>query len=261
MNLFWSAFLRYAAQQSDAGSIRRFGGLEAAWVHSLMPINNATYLTDPLTSEADLRSRLASATEDAAPHQQPWAFYLYEPYAASLKPEQVAAAAADSGLAKITGVEAMTGDARGLNPPRRTLPDLEYRRVQSREERWIAFDINMRSYNMPAFMTDSLLDANAYFKDSQREFGFVAYAGGLPVSTATVIEINGWLYVALVATDPDQRQRGYAEAVLRHALMAAAAELGIVRTSLDASAMGAPLYLEMGYQRTGESWSIYMPAS
>jgi GNAT superfamily N-acetyltransferase len=259
--LFWSSFLRHAAQQSDAGSVRQFGGLEAAWVHSVMPINNATYLAGPVTSEADLRSRFAAAAEDAMPHQQPWAFFLYEPYAASLNPGQVASAAAESGLANIMGVEVMTGDAGGLNPPRRPLPDLEFRRVNSREDSWIVFDINLRSYNMPAFMTDSIVDANAYYQDPQREFGFIAFADGVPVSTASVIELDGWLYVALVATEPDHRQKGYAEAVMRHALAAAAAELGISRTALDASAMGAPLYLQMGYQHTGESWSMYMPAS
>lgn len=261
MNLLWASFLRHAAGQSDSGSIRQFGGLEAAWVQSAMPINNATYLAAPVSTEADLRRRLASAVEDAAPHQQPWAFFLYEPYAAGLSPEQVASAAAEAGLANIMGVEVMTGDVRALHPPKRPLPDMEYRRVNSREDSWIVFDINLRAYNMPAFMTDSIVDANAYYQDPQREFGFVAYADGLPVSTASVIELDGWLYVALVATNPDQRQKGHAEAVMRHALTAATAELGISRTALDASAMGAPLYLQMGYQHTGESWSMYMAAS
>jgi GNAT superfamily N-acetyltransferase len=111
---------------------------------------------------------------------------------------------------------------------------------------------------MPPFMTDSVVGANAYYKDPRREFGFVAFVDGAPVSTASVIELDGWLYVALVATEPDQRQKGYAEAVMRHALTTAAAELEISRTALDASVMGAPLYLQMGYQHTGESWSMYM---
>ena len=258
MDLFWSSFLRHAAGQSDTGSIRQFGGLEAAWVHSAMPINNATYLSEPVSSEPDLRARFASAVEDAMPHQQPWALFLYEPYLKSLNPKQVASVAAEFGLANAMGLAVMTGDVKTLHEPKRPLPDLQYRRVNSREDCWTVFGINVRSYGMPPFMTDSLLAANAYYKDPQREFGYVAFADGSPVSTASVIELDGWLYVALVATEPDQRQKGYAEAVMRHTLTAAAAELGISRTALDASAMGAPLYLQMGYQRTGESWSTYM---
>jgi hypothetical protein len=33
--------------------------------------------------------------------------------------------------------------------------------------------------------------------------------------------------------------------------------LGITRTSLDATAMGAPVYARMGYARTGERWTMY----
>jgi GNAT superfamily N-acetyltransferase len=155
------------------------------------------------------------------------------------------------------GIQVMTGDIRTLKPPARPLPDLEFRRIKERHDSWIAFDLNLRAYGMPVFMAESVLDTNAYFSDPKHEFGFNAFAGGVPVSTATVIELDGWLYVALVATDPNHRQKGYAEAVMRHALTAAASELKISRTALDASVMGAPLYLQMGYQFTGEAWSMY----
>lgn len=260
MNLCWRSFLKHAALQSTAGSIRTFDGLEAAWVHSALVINNGTYLTSPASSEGELRGRFASASDDALRHKLPWALYLYEPYVASIAGEQVASIAAEFGLAPVMSIQVMTGDVHELKPPARLCPDLEFRRITRREESWIAFDLNLRSYGMPLFMADSVLDTNAYFSDPQREFGFVALAGGVPVSTATVIELDGWLYVALVATDPDHRQKGYGEAVMRHALSVAASELPVSRTALDASLMGAPLYLQMGYQHTGEMWTMYAAA-
>jgi GNAT superfamily N-acetyltransferase len=260
MNLFWASFLRHAAQHSNAGSIRQLDGVEAAWVHSELIINNGTYLTSPAASEAELRTRFATASEDASPHKLPWIFYLYEPYMASLPGEQVASIAAEFKLARMMGMQVMTGDVRALQPPARPLPNIEFQRIKERRDAWIAFDLNLRAYGMPVFMAESVLDTKAYFSDSQREFGFNAFVGGVPVSTATVIELDGWLYVALVATDPDHRQKGYAEAVMRHALSAAASELQMSRTTLDASLMGAPLYLQMGYQFTGESWSMYAAA-
>jgi len=260
MNLFWRSFLRHAALQSTAGSIRTLDGLEAAWVHSALVINNGTYLTSPASSEAELRGRFASASDDAVPHKLPWALYLYEPYVASIAGAQVASIAAEFGLARVLGIQVMTGDVHELKRPARPLPDLEFRRVAKREESQIAFDLNLRSYGMPLSMGDSVLDTGAYFSDLQREFGFVGLAGGVPVSTATVVELDGWLYVALVATDPDHRQKGYAEAVMRHALGVAASARQVSRTSLDASLMGAPLYVQMGYQYTGEAWSMYATA-
>ena len=260
MNLLWSTFLRHAARQSNVGSIRQLDGVEAAWVHSALIINNGTYLTSPASGEAELRTRLATASEDALPHKLPWAVYLYGPYVASLSSQQVTAAVAEFGLAPVMGVQVMTAGVHALRPPARPLPALEYRRITTREESWIAFDINLRSYGMPLFMADSVLETSAYFSDRKREFGFLAFVGIVPVSTATVIELDGWLYVALVATDPDHRQKGYAEAVMRHALTVAASEWKIDRTSLDASLMGAPLYHQMGYQYTGEIWTMYAPA-
>jgi GNAT superfamily N-acetyltransferase len=257
MNLLWTSFLRHAAMRSTIGSIRPLDGVEAAWVHSALPINNGTYLTSPVSSESQLRTRIASACEDAGSHKLPWALYVFEPYLSSISAERAAAVAAEFGLARVMGIEVMTGDVRKLKPPVRPLPDVEFRRITKRDEAWIALDLNLRSYGMPIFMADSVLDTNAYFSDSLREFGYVALHDGKPVSTATVIELDGWLYVALVATDPDHRKRGYAEAVMRHALGAAVSALQVSRTALDASMMGAPLYLAMGYQGSGETWGMY----
>ncbi len=261
MDLFWASFLRFTALKSNVGSTRRFDGLEAAWVHSALIINNGTYLTSPVSSEAELRARIVSACEHALPHKLPWALYLYEPYLAGMTGEQVASVAAEFGLARLMGVQVMTGDAQRLKPPVHPLPEeLQFQRIASREQSWTAFDINLRSYGMPVFMADSVLETHAYFSDPQREFGFLALSGGVPVSTATVIELDGWLYVALVATDPGHRRKGYAEAVMRHALTVAASELRLSRTALDASLMGAPLYTQMGYEQTGEAWSMYAGA-
>ncbi|MEZ5351801.1 MAG: GNAT family N-acetyltransferase [Bryobacteraceae bacterium] len=260
MNLHWVTFLQHAARHSSKGSIRQFDGLEAAWVHSPLLINNGTYLTSPPSDVADLQRRMAAAREDARPHNLPWAFYIFEPYVASLSGEEVAAAAAACGLGRMMGVQVMTADVQELLPPRRPLPDVEFRRISNREECGIALDINTRAYGLPPFITEGVLETGAYFSDPDREFGFIALAGGVPVSTATVIALDGLLYVALVATEADHRKKGYAEAVMRHALSEAASALGLARTALDASAAGAPLYRQMGYQDAGAAWSLYTTA-
>jgi GNAT superfamily N-acetyltransferase len=261
MNLLWQSFLRNAARQAKAGSIRDLGGVEAAWVHSALLINNATYLTRAVAGEGELRERFRRACADAGAHELPWVFYLYKPYAESVGDEPAAALAAEFGLAPMMEVEVMLADASKLGEPARPLPEVEFRRVQDQEGPAAAIGINMRAYAMPEFMGESVLEAGAYYRDPAREFGYVAYSGGTAVSTATVVELDGWLYVALVATDPEHRQKGYAEAVMRHALRSAASELGITRTALDATEMGAPLYAQMGFERTGERWSMYVPVA
>jgi GNAT superfamily N-acetyltransferase len=222
----------------------------------MLLINNGTWLTAPVSNEGELRARIEVAIRDAQPHKLPWVLYLLE---SSLTGAE--AVATELGLHRMGGLRVMTGDMAEFRPPVRPLPSAEFRRVMTAKgsDAWVALDLNTRAYGMPLEITQTVVDSGAYFSDPNKDFGFIAVADGIPVSTATVIELDGWLYVAAVATDPKYRQLGYAEAVMRHALQVASAELGICRTALDASLMGAPLYEQMGYQKTGETWGMYTP--
>jgi ribosomal protein S18 acetylase RimI-like enzyme len=53
--------------------------------------------------------------------------------------------------------------------------------------------------------------------------------------------------VGLVATLPELQRRGYAEAVMRHAMAQAQEEAGPKQTVLHATAAGEPLYRAMGF--------------
>jgi predicted GNAT family acetyltransferase len=64
----------------------------------------------------------------------------------------------------------------------------------------------------------------------------------------------------MVATAADHRNKGYAEAVMRHSLARASAATGIRRTVLHASPAGAPLYASMGYRPTAR-FTMYMVGS
>ena len=77
--------------------------------------------------------------------------------------------------------------------------------------------------------------------------GYVGYAGDEPVTTTVVIPFDGMAYVAWVATSPDHRRRGYAQAIMRYALSNARAVLGTQRTHLHATDAGSPVYRKMGY--------------
>jgi predicted N-acetyltransferase YhbS len=71
--------------------------------------------------------------------------------------------------------------------------------------------------------------------------------GGKPVSSATVLMVDGHRYVALVATEPGQQRRGFADATMRRALEDAARAHGEIPTVLHASDAGRPVYERMGY--------------
>jgi len=76
------------------------------------------------------------------------------------------------------------------------------------------------------------------------------------VSTAAIVVGGGVLGVYNVATVPGHQHKGYAEAVMRHALEDAARRHGIERTILQSTPAGHRLYERMGY-RTVTTVSVY----
>jgi len=62
-----------------------------------------------------------------------------------------------------------------------------------------------------------------------------------------VLPVAGTIYVAFVATLPEAHGKGYAEAVMRHAIEQGRRAMGFTRMTLHASDMGRPVYLAMGF--------------
>jgi GNAT superfamily N-acetyltransferase len=252
MNQLWAEFLRYSARQSKVGAVRTLDGVEAAWMNSALMICNGTVFTSAPSDEEDLCRRLELAKADGAAHAMPWVLFTYDPW---LEKTPIPA---ESGFARAMGVRVMTGDVNCLKPPVRPMPQVEFRRVEDETSARHAIDINMKAYGLPSEVTESVLATGGYFADPSRDYAYVAYVDDEQVSTTTVILLDGWLYVALVATAPGHRNKGYAEAVMRHALEQACAATGVTKTSLDATDAGAPLYAQMGYEGTGETWGMWM---
>lgn len=94
--------------------------------------------------------------------------------------------------------------------------------------------------------------------------GLVAYAaraGGHVAAVACVVHEDGDCGVSLVATVPEARGRGLCSELLRLALREAHAA-GCVTTSLEATALGQPVYERLGYRVLGriEMWEHRVPA-
>ena len=105
-------------------------------------------------------------------------------------------------------------------------------------------DVNSAAYGVPLDACKPILGDPSFWTSHVPALGRV---GGTPVASAAVLMIEGYRYVALVATRPDQQRRGYAEAVMRHALDVAATRYGEIPTTLHATDAGRPIYARMGY--------------
>jgi GNAT superfamily N-acetyltransferase len=75
----------------------------------------------------------------------------------------------------------------------------------------------------------------------------VLYEHDEPVSAAMVLFSHGVAGVYWVGTVPEFRRRGYADAVMRH-VSNAALERGAAFVALQATPLGEPVYLRVGYR-------------
>jgi ribosomal protein S18 acetylase RimI-like enzyme len=114
--------------------------------------------------------------------------------------------------------------------------------------------LNSAAYGMDLSSSLNLLGSADFWTGHTPAVGL---ADGIPVSTASVLHVEGLRYVALVATPPQHQRRGFADAVMRHALQVSAEKLGETRTLLHATDAGRPVYERMGY-RAVASTPIYM---
>lgn len=105
-------------------------------------------------------------------------------------------------------------------------------------------DVNAVAYGMDLEASKPLVGTRAFWADHAPVLGL---ADGSPASCAAVMMVDGYRYVALVATDPRQQRRGYAEAAMRRALEVAASRYGEQPSVLHATDAGRPIYHRMGY--------------
>lgn len=76
----------------------------------------------------------------------------------------------------------------------------------------------------------------------------MGYLDDRPVATATTLVSGNTLYLALVATAEDVRNKGYGSAAVRYSLQKAYESTGLIRTVLHATADGYPVYKRIGYE-------------
>jgi GNAT superfamily N-acetyltransferase len=163
--------------------------------------------------------------------------------------------AASCGLAPMMPMTGM--ETTQLLAPRRTAPELEIRRVTDAAVARDLATVNALAYGMSPEAFDCMSNMLLWQPDS---YGFVGYANGRPVSTAAALPVAGTVYIALVATMPDAQGKGYADAVMRHAIGEGQRAMGIETTTLHATDAGQPVYRAMGYN-AGARFILVGPAT
>lgn len=217
-------------------NIQHADGVASCYGHVPLMFFNLWIADHPAATKDELRTILQTAAGRTSAH--PTGGVLREDWL----PVGWEEVLPESGLAPM---EALTGmETDGLLPPRRPLADLEIIRVHNETTARDLAVLNAQAYGMPHELFDCINNMRLWHADS---YGFVGYAEGRPVSTASVFPVAGTVYVALVATAPEAQGKGYAETVMRHAVTHGQQAMSTQRTTLHATDLGRPIYQAMGY--------------
>jgi len=203
-------------------------------------------MTSSIKDVADLEGRIKIGSALFEKHGVSGLFFVCDALIPTSLRDAVPLSFAQFGYVPAMGMTGMAADH--IVAPVRALPKLHYESVADVPHGEIMAWLNCVAYGVPLEWGPDW-EARTGISQSAA-FGFIGYANNEPVACAATIALLNCLYVGLVATHPDHRKHGYAEAVMRHSLQAAATDTGLSRTILHASDMGHPLYAQMGYHDT-----------
>ena len=236
------------------GEVVEQTGVLVTWAGVQWPMVNVVFLSSPIQNLAHLGSRLESVAVYTGRKKQFGMLVACDSWLPSPR-EQAAPVFSEHGWVQIS-------EAAGMICEKPTavvsVQGLEYRRVDSKELRQAAANINAAAYGVTAEIAREALDSEALWDEGC--FGYVAYFNGKSVATSTTYVRNGYLYVALVATLPEFRSRSFAKAITSHSINEASRASGLQRTILHATPIARSMYELLGF-RTVTTFPMFLPVA
>ncbi|GIJ47514.1 hypothetical protein Val02_44000 [Virgisporangium aliadipatigenens] len=223
------------------GDLNTDQGVSFMWADSTFGFWNTIAFTDVDTPQDALGDRLSRAASYMRTRSQAGYLWVFEELLSAQAKQDLFSRAAEAGLQLAFSGCGMAGD---LSVPDPHHPELEFRRVESDEELVTYGEINGRAYGMTLEAgRNAIAGSKLWLHDA---YAYVGYRDGRPVTCAATIAARGSVFLALVATVPEETRRGYGEAVTRKAIHEGLKETGHRRVVLHATQAGRPVYERIG---------------
>ena len=201
---------------------------------------NVAVVTGRSISSDGMKSHAEQACSWSSDKGVPWLFIVTHE---ALEPEVDPVAVLDGcGLAPVMSLTGMIADR--VPPAAKIADGLQLTVPQDDDACSALLDVNGLAYGMDLEAGKELMGKRAFWEDHLPVLGM---ADGRPACCAAVMMVDGYRYVALVATDPAYQRRGFADAAMRRALELSADVHGERPTVLHATEAGRPIYERMGY--------------
>jgi GNAT superfamily N-acetyltransferase len=240
---------RILAQGRPRADITELDGVSIASLGASFQMFNAAFLNRPAPAREDLEDRLAGARSLFASRGLPWAFWIGENWLGRSARRALVGACESFGMRAAAEMPAMVADS--LREPKRSLPSagrvplLDIRRADAHRAMEDFRSVGSVCFHVPPAWFSEVFDDSIPSRDFTC---WVGYRGARPVATAATVVSDGVIGLYNVATMPDDRGKGYAEAVTRHAVAGASRQSGLTRIILQSTAQGERLYKRLGFR-------------
>ena len=227
------------------GSIGIFSGLDYG-------VFNIGLFTRRVASN-ELEPRLADLGRFFKPRTLRWSLWVCDDMFDAALRKKERQVFANCGMRPISQPPGML--APSLLAPVYTLPDIDMRPVNDAATRAAFAEITSVTFEIPYMISRAVYSREEAWRGDYQ--GFVGYAGGKAVAIIAVVAAADVIGVYSLATMPDYRRRGIAEALLRTATAEVSRRTGLKRIILQSTDAGYALYKRMGF-RDVTKFTVYL---
>ncbi len=235
---------RVLAARRPAGQVHEMPGITIASLGSSFQMFNAAFLSSPVLNDEDFEHRLAAAALHMQARGWPWAFWMCEEWLPTVMRRRAVRILERRGLFLASEMPGMA--AEFMKPSQRPGPQLDIRPVTGETARQAFCQIGAACFHVPLMWFEEIFGDTAIF--GAECAGWVGYQDGQPIATAATMTAGGAIGLYNIAILPQFRNRGYGEAITRHAWQAARERSGLERTILQATRLGMGLYRRLGFR-------------
>src|SRR5271170_2692777 len=246
--------LRFFGQARADAEIRDLPGVSLIFCGLNYAAFNAALQARPIDGDAQELGRLIDVSaEHFDARSLRWTYWLCEHFLGQPLRREAPRVFKRHGLRHLTEAPGMY--AERLAPAVRTLPTLDVRPVADELTRASFAEVMSTAFEIPHSVSTSVYGAERAWKGSFQ--GYVGYSNGRAVTTTAAVIQGDIIGLYSVATLPQHRRLGFAEAIMRQLIQQAEETRGVSRTVLQATSSGLSLYEAMGY-RTVTRFNVFI---
>ncbi len=246
--------LRFFGHARADAEIRDLPGVSLIFCGLNYAAFNAALQAQPIEGDAqDLGRLIDLSAEHYDARNLRWTYWLCEDFLNPTLRREAPRVFLRHGLRHLTEAPGMYADR--LNPASRNLPVLDVRPVGDRATRAAFSEVMSTAFEIPHSVSMSVYGAERAWQGTFQ--GYVGYSNGRAVTTAAAVITGDVVGLYSVATLPQHRRLGFAEAIMRQVIGHAEQTRGVSRTVLQSTSSGLSLYEAMGY-RTVTSFNVFI---